>query len=164
MFLVCPLCGKLAHLSRFNPDEYDDDIQVVEMKGLGRGKGFEVTSRFSALGDEELMDLISSRCHAILKIVGEDPAASATALERELGEWKREALGRRRLEGELRAEVAALEKAADENEEHADSLVSQINVALSEEYEDFDDLDEAVSSLIREYNEALEEVSDEDDF
>ena len=64
----------------------------------------------------------------------------------------------------LRAEVADLEKAADENEEHTDSLVSQINVALSEEYEEFDDLDEAVSSLIREYNEALEEASDEDDF
>ena len=95
MYLVCPLCGKLAHLSRFNPEEYDEDIKCVDMRSLGRARGFEVTGRHSVLDDEELMDMISARCHIILRVVGEEVTekSAVTALEKELGAWRKEALG-----------------------------------------------------------------------
>ena len=162
VYLVCPLCGKLAHLNSFTPDEYSDDIECVEMRGLGRGKGFEVTSRFSALGDEELMGLISSRCRIILRIVGEEVVAATAAAdtERMLGEWKKEALWRREVEEELKDEIDGLQNAADEHEETIDGLLAQVNNALSEVYETFSDVGEAVAALIVEYNEALEEAED----
>jgi len=166
VYLVCPLCGKLAHLNSFTPDEYSDDIKCVEMRGLGRGKGFEVTRRFSALGDEELMDLISSRCHAILRMVGEEVTekSAATALEEELGKWRKEVLGLREVENQLRDENVELQEAVDEYEEEADGLLAQVNGVLRDVYEEeFSDLGEAVGALIVEYHEAVEEAEDEDD-
>ncbi len=139
VYLVCPLCGKLAHLSRFNPDKYSDDIRCVEMRSLGRAKGFEVTRRFSALGDEELMDLISRRCHAILTIIGEEDTES---------------------EDQLMDEILELQESVDEYEEEMDGLLAQVNDALSEVYEAFSDLESAVGSLIIEYHEAVEEAED----
>ena len=47
--LKCPLCGRSVNLATFNPSNYDLDFCCVEVKGLGRGKGFEVTSRYSIL-------------------------------------------------------------------------------------------------------------------
>ena len=174
MYLKCPLCGKLAHMSCFNPEDYSDDIECVEMRGLGRGRGFEVTSRFSALGDEELMDMISSRCHVILRIVGEEVTekSAATALEKELGEWRKEALRRRGVDVQLKGRIVALQESVEEYEdqvvelqgsvdkyeEEADGLLADVNGVLTEVYEEkFSDLASAVGALIVEYNEALEE-------
>lgn len=157
MYLVCPLCGKLAHLSCFTPDEYSDDIECVEMRSLGRARGFEVSARFSALGDEELMDMISSRCHAILTIVGaEVTKSSVAALEKELGDWRKEALG-------LRDKIVDLQKSVDEYEEEMDGLLVQVNEVLSEVYEEeFIYLEDALRALIVEYHETVEESEDED--
>jgi hypothetical protein len=166
VYLACPLCGKLAHLNSFTPDEYSDDIECVEMRGLGRGKGFEVTRRFSALGDEELMDLISSRCRAILRMVGEEVTekSAATALEKKLGEWRMEALGRRKIEKELRDQITDLQESVDKYEENEDSLLAQVNEALCDVYDEaFADVSSAVNALIVEYNECLEEAEDNND-
>ena len=163
LYLVCPLCGKLAHLSCFTPDEYSEDIECVEMRSLGRARGFEVSARFSALGDEELMDMISSRCRAILKIVGEEVTekASVAALEKKLEKWRKEALGLREVESQLREEIVELEASADGYEEKMDAIRVQVNEALSDVYdEDFSDLEEAVGALISDYHEAVEEAED----
>ncbi len=160
---MCPLCGKLAHLSCFTPDEYSDDIECVEMRSLGRAKGFEVSARFSALGDEELMDMISSRCRAILKIVGEEitDKSSVTKLEKELKKWQNEALELREVEGQLKDEIAELKESLDEYEEEEDALLVQVNDALSDVYDEgFSDLESAVESLIVDYHEAVEEAED----
>ena len=130
MYLKCPLCGKLAHLNCFTPDEYSDDIECVEMRSLGRGRGFQVTSRFSALGNEGLMDMISRRCHAILTIVGEEVTDKSAARERI-----------EELEGDLRASKDEVDAWSAESEE----LVSRVNAAFNAEY---DDLDDAVSFLL----------------
>ncbi len=163
LYLMCPLCGKLAHLNCFTPDEYSDDIECVEMRSLGRAKGFEVSARFSALGDEELMDMISSRCRAILKIVGEEitDKPSVTKLEKELKKWQNEALELREVEGQLKDEIAELKESLDEYEEEEDALLVQVNDALSDVYDEgFSDLESAVESLIVDYHEAVEEAED----
>ena len=164
LYLSCPLCGKLSHLSCFNPDRYDDDIKCVEMQSRGRAKGFEVTRRFSALDDEELMDLISSRCRAILKIVGEEVTekSSVTALEKELGKWRTEVLGLREVENQLNDEIVGLQKSVDDYEEEMDGLLAQVNGVLPDIYEEFSYLENAVEALIEEYQEAVEEEEDED--
>ncbi len=156
LYLMCPLCGKLAHLSCFTPDEYSEDIECVEMRSLGRARGFEVSARFSALGDEELMDMIASRCRAILKIVGEEVTekSSVAALKKKLGEWRNEALG-------LRDEIVELQKSLDDFEEEFDELLERANVVLTEIYEEpFSTLDAALKALITECREAMEELED----
>ncbi len=163
LYLMCPLCGKLAHLSCFTPDEYSEDIECVEMRSLGRARGFEVSARFSALGDEELMDMISSRCRAILKIVGEEVTekSSVAVLKKKLGEWRNEALGLRGVESQLRDEIVELKESLDEYEEEEDALLAQVNEALSDVYDEgFSDLESAVEALIVDYHEAVEEAED----
>jgi len=49
--LTCPACGKLSPLSRYDPRDYEPDILVCELRGLGRGRGFEVTSVRSVFKD-----------------------------------------------------------------------------------------------------------------
>ena len=87
-------------------------------------------------------------------------ATAAADTERMLGEWKKEALWRREVEKELTDELAGLQNAADEYEETIDGLLAQVNDVLSEVYEKFSDVGEAVAALIVEYNEALEEAED----
>jgi hypothetical protein len=59
--LVCPLCGKSTSLAKFNPSDFDDDIVVQTIHGLGRGRGFEVVSRESALGNSDVTSLVAER-------------------------------------------------------------------------------------------------------
>jgi len=59
--VVCPLCGKNAPLSTLNPSVLDLDIKVVSFQGLGRGKGFKVSEKWSILGDDQVTPLIAER-------------------------------------------------------------------------------------------------------
>ncbi|MCK4952930.1 hypothetical protein KAS14_04030 [Candidatus Bathyarchaeota archaeon] len=59
--IVCPLCGKSNVLERFNPSDYELDIYVYEVHGLGRGRGFRSGPRRSILGDDEITPLIKNR-------------------------------------------------------------------------------------------------------
>ena len=59
--LICPLCGKNAPLSTFNPENLPLDIVAVSFKGLGRGKGFAVNEKISLMDDEEYTPLIIER-------------------------------------------------------------------------------------------------------
>ena len=45
--ISCPLCGKMSSMEFYNPNHFADDIYVVTVRGLGRGRGFEVTARES---------------------------------------------------------------------------------------------------------------------
>ncbi len=149
VYLVCPLCGKLAHLNCFNPDDYDDDIKCVEMRSLGRAKGFEVTKRFSALGDEELMNMISSRCYAILKIVGEEVTETFMVTD---------------VENRLRDKIVELQSSLDSYEEEMDGILAKVNDVLIDIYEEeFVNLEKAMDALITEYQEVMEEAEDEDE-
>jgi hypothetical protein len=68
--LLCPLCGRLVSLKYFDPSGFDDDIYVVEVKGLGRGKGVKVVGKYSILGeDDETVRLIGERSLTLLKLL-----------------------------------------------------------------------------------------------
>jgi len=57
--------------------KFEDDILVVKFRGLGRGKGFEVTEKYSLFDgdDPELLDLISDRVAVIYDMLYEDVEA-----------------------------------------------------------------------------------------
>ena len=72
--IVCPLCGLSVPMSKFWETIYEDidDIEAVNFRGLGLGRGFEKSEIFSVLDDEEICEAVAARCYAILELVGED--------------------------------------------------------------------------------------------
>ena len=59
--MSCPLCGKMSSVERYNPKYFADDIFILELKGLGRGRGFEVTNSSSIFSQTNRMDSIIDR-------------------------------------------------------------------------------------------------------
>ena len=72
--LICPICGKFNSVRFYDPSNFEEDIQLVQVRGLGRGKGVEITEKYSLLdgSDPELLDLISDRVAIIYKLLYED--------------------------------------------------------------------------------------------
>jgi hypothetical protein len=56
--IICPACGKLSPTSRYDPRDYEPDVLLCELRGLGQARGFEVRSVRSAF---ELMERLSVR-------------------------------------------------------------------------------------------------------
>jgi len=63
--IQCPMCGLNSPLSKFNPSALDFDVRLVQFRGLGRGRGFEVSNEFSVLGDEEYSPMVAERVLAL---------------------------------------------------------------------------------------------------
>jgi LPS O-antigen subunit length determinant protein (WzzB/FepE family) len=144
----------------FNPEDYDDDITLVEMRSLGR-KGFKKTGEYSALGDESLMGRISQRLKRLLGVIeGETKNTGKELLEDHVEELEDET---QFLKAELemsKRRIKGLEEATTQNEDKG-VLLSQINEALSDTYhDDFGDLESAVGALIEEFHDAVEEAED----
>ncbi len=59
--LICPLCGKNAPLSTFDPENQPLAIRTVSFRGLGRGKGFAVREEVSIMGDDKYTPIIAKR-------------------------------------------------------------------------------------------------------
>ncbi|UCD44583.1 MAG: hypothetical protein JSV27_10760 [Candidatus Bathyarchaeota archaeon] len=111
--LVCPLCGRFVSLSRFDPSFFESDIFAVNVRGLGRGKGFAVSETFSVLGERAVTDPIADRCRVILGVIegmevlsGDEGAVLRAEVER----WKREAQRERLVGEELFAKLVELEE------------------------------------------------------
>ena len=163
--ISCPLCGKLSHVSSFHPENLGNDIEYVEMRSLGGRRGFQVTGRYSALGDTELMGRISTRLHELQRLI--------QGKEVPLDEENQRLLdAAEELEDEVRSLSEKLEKAhqmiakyedaAEEEDDENEELLSLINEALSTVYhEAFDDLDSAVRALVDDYYDAMEEAEDQ---
>ena len=66
--IVCPLCGKHSPLGNFHPEKMDDDIYLVSVRGLGRGRGFAVAETRSAIEDDE-SEILSSIVNRALEII-----------------------------------------------------------------------------------------------
>ncbi len=92
---ICPLCGKFVSVRHYDPSNFEDDILLVQVRGLGRGKGVEITEKYSLLDgdDPELLDLISDRVDVLYELLYEDDEAedeeeddnaSLSELEKEL--------------------------------------------------------------------------------
>ena len=159
----CPLCGRLAALSSFDPSEYVQDIVVVEMASLGRARGFKVVGESSALGDQELMEMIVKRLRVLLNLIEGDKSSSSEAeTQRLLDEVEELTDDNRTLRLELRKEKgerADLEKERLSPDDY-ERILDTINETLLH-FEDIEDLESAVETLIGEYLDAQEELGDE---
>ncbi len=67
--VICPLCGRSVAADHYDPSEFDDDIMGQRFAGKGRGKGFEVSEKFSVLGDDGYEDLLRRMASRALRIV-----------------------------------------------------------------------------------------------
>jgi len=72
--LICPLCGKFVSVRYYDPSDFEDDILLVQVRGLGRGKGVEIVETYSLLdgSDTYLLDLISDRVAILYNLLYED--------------------------------------------------------------------------------------------
>jgi hypothetical protein len=85
--VACPLCGKQSPLGSFRTSE-EDDIKVVELKGLGRGKGFAITlteSIFDYSEYDETVSKITTRAFEIIRILRDHEIISDDDIQEELG-------------------------------------------------------------------------------
>jgi len=72
--IKCPLCGKQSPESSLHPEELDDDVYTVEVRGLGRGRGFansEPTSAFDNPANGDLIGKIAERALSIVALMVE---------------------------------------------------------------------------------------------
>ena len=71
---ICPLCGKFVSVRHYDPSDFEDDILLVQVRGLGHRKGVEIVEKYSLLDgdDQELLDLISDRVAIIYDLLFED--------------------------------------------------------------------------------------------
>ena len=70
--LTCPACGKLSPLSRYDPRDYEPDILLCDLRGLGRGRGFEITlvrSAFELMGRSSVRVAVERLCDRCLEIL-----------------------------------------------------------------------------------------------
>lgn len=74
---ICPLCGKFVSVRYYDPSNFEDDILLVQVRGLGHGKGVEIVKKYSLLdgSDPELLELISDRVAVIYDMLYEDEEA-----------------------------------------------------------------------------------------
>ena len=74
---ICPLCGKFVSVRYYDPSNFEDDILLVQVRGLGHGRGVEVVEKYSLLdgSDPELLELISDRVAVIYDMLYEDEEA-----------------------------------------------------------------------------------------
>jgi hypothetical protein len=146
--LQCPSCGKYTPISNFDPSNFDDDIYAATFTGLGRGRGFAITSKYSVLDDSVITGLIADRCHRILGLIsGESslPVEEGNALRATLESW---IIYARKLEEEnkqLQVEVLETDDDYESDEDSSQRLLRKINKEVSF---DFDSLEDAISFLL----------------
>jgi len=63
---VCPLCGKSSSLKTF-PSGPGTDVLLQAFRGRGRGRGFDVIPRGSALVDERLRESVLAKLRVIVE-------------------------------------------------------------------------------------------------
>jgi len=109
---VCPLCGRFVSLRIFDPSRFESDIYAVDVRGLGRGKGFTVSEVFSVVGEPAITGPIAERCRKILGLIEGKKIISgdeASVLRAEVERWKGEVLREQKAKEELFAKLAELE-------------------------------------------------------
>lgn len=137
-------------MKHFDPRFFEDDIYGVEVRGLGRGKGFEVADKYSLLDDPAITGLIADRCHRILHLISDKgyiPPQELDALRATLDSWIQHARRHEADNASLRQENEDLSEAEDDDGDDYESsrLLRKINGAVSF---DFDDLEEAIDFLL----------------
>lgn len=114
--LACPLCGRFVSLTHFDPTTFIDDVYVVEVTGLGRGKGVTVTGTHSILQPEDTtIKLIKDRLLNISKILLDNQCLDP-----------REVLSKLRIQTISPTELTKRDKVIENLSEEAEKLNSRI--------------------------------------
>ncbi len=66
----CPLCGKQTPEKSFHPETFVNDIRVVDVVGLGRGRGFANSDERSALANGDCWEVVQRIADRSLEMVG----------------------------------------------------------------------------------------------
>ncbi len=71
---ICPLCGKQCSIKHYDPSNFVNDILILLLRGLGKGKSFKEIDRYSLLdgSDPALLALIRDRVAVIHDFLFED--------------------------------------------------------------------------------------------
>src|SRR3989442_10772786 len=114
-FLLCPMCGKNTSLRNFDPESFVNDIYVQRVRGLGRGRGFKVTSRipiFDKPDYDGIREMIANRAIELLATLEKNGDVSLGYILTELGlDEEREALeAKETIKEENQAEQAISEE------------------------------------------------------
>jgi len=143
----CPVCGKYSPESSFLKPREIQDINGVYMRGLGRGRGFEVTDRYSLRNDKQLKAVIADRCRRTLKLIEESRNLSYDAILRNRDEWIRYAEGLKVQNDRLLNQVKDYEEyeAASVEMEY---LLEKINVETDFEFECLEDACDYLLELV----------------
>jgi len=109
------MCGKQASLRNFDPESFVNEIYVQKVRGLGRGRGFKVTSRipiFDKPDYDGIREMIANRAIELLATLEKNGDVSLGYILTELGlDEEREALeAKEAIEEENQAEHAISEE------------------------------------------------------
>lgn len=112
---VCPVCGKQNSILHYDPTNFVDDIMIILLRGLGKGRGFEEVERYSLLdgSDPDLLELISDRVAVLYDLLYEDIEDDEAEIDLE-----------------------------DDEDEPSTELEKELRISEMEEEEDINDLDE----------------------
>jgi hypothetical protein len=130
-FLLCPMCGRNVSMDSFDPCSFDLDILAQDLRGLGKGRGFESTNRHSILGDNETVGKIRDRILDLLKLLLDEGIVSEDAIKDRLGFSEETAV---EVEED---ETQALREETETRETAIDGMVTEIAEALGESAEDY---------------------------
>lgn len=181
--LACPLCGKYAPLSTLNPSILDLDLKLVSFQGLGRGKGFKVSEKWSILGDDDVTPVISERIVNLCKMLVNEGVIKKDRIAGELGIRASEGPTVKKLENELskvkgfmeklKIELAAAQRGYSIENNRANRLLDLIrdNVRKTDEFSYEEEweygvdtplkaLPERIQQIMQTYNETLRELDE----
>jgi chromosome segregation ATPase len=137
----------------FDPSGFDNDIYAVEVHGLGRGRGVEVSERYSILqpGDETV-ELIKDRILNLSRLLLESdclkPEEALSRLKIKLGDPQRVRM--------LRDEIEALEVNLEESREENAGLRRRLHRLLMEKESLAAELEEWERHYQKAFSESLE--------
>jgi hypothetical protein len=143
----CPLCGKYTPETSFLKPREIHDINGAYMRGLGRGRGFQVTDRYSLMNDKHLTSVIADRCHRTMKLIDGSLDLSNDAILRNRDEWMRYAEDLKVQNDILLNRVKELEELEAASEEMG-SLLEIINVETDFEFECLEDACDYLLELV----------------
>ena len=108
------------------------------MRGLGRGRGFEVTDRFSLRDDKHLTGVIADRCRQTLNLINEPSNPSYDSVLKNRDEWVRYANTLMAQNDDLMRQVKDLEE-SEAYAEEMEYLLEKINKEIDYDFEFLED-------------------------
>lgn len=61
----CPVCGKHSSIRTYDPEGFDDQVDLISYTGLGRGRGFSNEVVGSIDDDPELKEKMLNRVREV---------------------------------------------------------------------------------------------------